>query len=317
MFVLMNKVLGHILCGFILILFPINAFCGTNGKDASHIDTLLTRFEYLCEKCMGLKDAINNGKKISRSEALYTIDDFVAMNVRLKADIEMMTPEQKILYERVKLWFSTGKKPKALADRRTVPTELPPMSGIAAKETNENRSIEYMPDMHHNPPKSVSHKTEYLVLGSISLPEPSYGVIAGIIHRNLYKKFHWGGYAGIRSNFTSVTHKYSCNSAGSIGNGLQFWSNGNSETERFAVTCGLLAGITKWLNLYCGVGYGLRDVFWQDIDGEWAIVKDMSHSGFSTELGAIASWKHLALGIGVSTTAFKTSCLDLSIGVNF
>ena len=127
----------------------------------------------------------------------------------------------------------------------------------------------------------------------------------------------WGGYIRAKSNFLFTTPSYSCYTSGRMDNGGPFWSNGKSRESVIAATVGALYSPVGWISLYGGLGYGHSNLYWQDIDDQWAEVKDHSFKGMAAEAGLLTSWKRLCLGLGVSTTTFRTANLDISFGISF
>ncbi len=152
---------------------------------------------------------------------------------------------------------------------------------------------------------------EILAMYNMSVtPQLSYGLMLGYV-----KKF--GGYVKFRSDFQFGKPSYICNKAGEIEGGGMLWTSGAQRKSRLQVTGGALFRLTKWLYPYAGVGYGSRDVQWQDYQGNWAQVSNYSCKGISAEAGAIVKMGPVALSAGVSTTAFKYTELELGIGVMF
>lgn len=152
---------------------------------------------------------------------------------------------------------------------------------------------------------------EILAMASVSVvPQPSYGLMLGYV-----KKF--GGYVKFRSDFHFGKPSYICNKAGEIEGGGMLWTSGAQRKSRLQVTGGALFRVTKWLYPYAGIGYGSRDVQWQDYKGNWAQVSNYSCKGISAEAGAIVKMGPVALSVGASTTAFRYTELEIGVGVMF
>lgn len=152
---------------------------------------------------------------------------------------------------------------------------------------------------------------EILAMASVSVfPQVSYGLMLGYV-----KKF--GGYVKFRSDFQFGQASYTCNKAGEIDGGGLLWANGNQRKSRMQATGGALFRLAKWCYPYVGIGYGTRNVQWQDYQGQWAHVSDYSCKGIAAEAGLILKMGPVAISAGVSTTAFKYTELELGVGVMF
>ena len=68
---------------------------------------------------------------------------------------------------------------------------------------------------------------------------------------------------------------------------------------------------------YVGAGYGEYYIVWEDIDGNWAKVSDYSCSGVALDLGAVFSWRWLAVSAGVNALDFKKLSFTCGVGVSF
>ncbi len=142
------------------------------------------------------------------------------------------------------------------------------------------------------------------------VPQFSCGVMLGYV-----KKF--GGYVKIRTNFRSSQSAYQVDKSGMIDGGGIIWTNGEQRKIRLQATGGALFRLNRWLYPYAGLGYGSRDVLWQDYREDWARVTDYSCKGVAAEVGAIAKIGPVAFSAGVSTTSFKYTEFELGVGVMF
>lgn len=142
------------------------------------------------------------------------------------------------------------------------------------------------------------------------VPQFSCGVMLGYV-----KKF--GGYVKIRTNFRSSQSAYQVDKSGRIDGGGIIWTNGTQRKTRLQATGGALFRLNRWLYPYAGLGYGSRDVLWQDYREDWARVTDYSCKGVAAEVGAIAKIGPVAFSAGVSTTSFKYTEFELGVGVIF
>ena len=86
--------------------------CALNAQEVSSMDTELSRYEALCQECLGLKSRIASGETVSRRQAESMIEDFVLMNARLKEVKHKMTASQRVRFDAIGVWFATGEKPQ-------------------------------------------------------------------------------------------------------------------------------------------------------------------------------------------------------------
>ena len=102
------------------------------------------------------------------------------------------------------------------------------------------------------------------------------------------------------SVFQSVSASYRCTSDGTIEGGGRFWGDGSSACTAWAVNAGPVIRFGGHLSVFASGGLGVQKHYWHDITGSWAEVTDLSHRGLSLEAGAITTWHHIALSVGVS-----------------
>ena len=288
------------------------------GQDR-RIDEQLGQYEDLCEQCMDIKSKAASGENVSRTLVESLIATFLALNKTLKSQENEMTAAQRHRFTQIGRWFATGELPDTIRPVSPVLAE-PPCAPVAMLQSADcgimpvsdtvfcagRSDLRRVTDMH----VEKSHG-DIFVLASLAAPDMSYGIMAGYQHRRI------GGYLAFRSNFTTCNPSYSCASDGSMQNGCQIWPSGNEERSNLMASGGVLAGATKWLTVYAGVGYGARKLAWEDVAGNWVLVSDWSHSGMAAELGTVVSVRKLALSAGISTVAFRTAAFTCGLGVRF
>lgn len=319
----MKTALRHILCLISLFMLTI----GANGRNPKEYDEKLNRYELLCGKCLHLRIMVAEGAEVSRTQATGLINDFVAMNKEIKAGTDMMSPSQIRRFEMINHWFSSGTRPMAM-DHVPMGQISPALKGIAVAGRQEDAPIR----IHTVPAEprndgaeaadggntAVRSRTGQLrtgIMAVISFPL-SYGLRLSL-QDGRQDRIRWGGYARFSSNFRFTDAGYTCLSTGTIDNGYAFLGNGNSRRNNMMATAGTIAGLSPWLDIYAGLGYGQSTLLWQDIEGSWASVQDFSHKGMAFEAGLVTSWRSFCIGIGISTIRFRTAALDLSVGVRF
>ena len=312
----MRRLVKHILCTLLMLV----AFSAA-GQDR-RLDEQLGRYEDMCEQCMDIKSKAASGENVSRTQVESLIATFLALNKTLKSQENEMTAAQRHRFAQIGRWFATGELPDTIRPVSPVRAE-PPCAPVAMLQSADcgimpvfdtvfcdnstgRSDLSRVTDM----PDKKS-RGDILILASLAAPDMSYGIMTGYLHRRI------GGYLAFRSNFTTCNPSYSCASDGSMQNGSQIWPSGNEERSNLMAGGGVLAGATKWLTVYAGVGYGTRKLAWEDVAGNWVLVSDWSRSGFAAECGAVVSVRKLALSAGVSTVAFRTAAFTCGIGVRF
>lgn len=139
---------------------------------------------------------------------------------------------------------------------------------------------------------------------------PAYGVIAA----GLYGRF--GGYVSLRSNFRSGGSDYACTSDGKTDYGWM-WADGKVSKARLSVSGGGVFRLSELLNLYAGAGYGSAAVLWQDTEGRWARVEDLSRKGLLLDAGVFVDIGKFTISLGASALGFSELSGVLGAGMRF
>lgn len=149
------------------------------------------------------------------------------------------------------------------------------------------------------------------ILATISLaPEltPGFLVTAG-------KK--WGGVISAQSNFKSTRANYSAISSGKRADGEGYiWPGGNHKTSLLSVCAGGYYNFINWLGAYATAGYGYRAISWEDTEGQWAQIEDLSARGVTLSAGILFQWKFISATAGISTISFQTLGVTLGVGLS-
>ena len=141
-------------------------------------------------------------------------------------------------------------------------------------------------------------------------PQMTYGIMVGMV-----KKYGW--YVKARTDFNFTSSTYNCLSTGEIEGGGYIWTEGTSQKSRLVVTAGGMMRTSRWCYPYVGLGYGYRNMYWKDFQGEWAKVTDMSCAGLSIDAGVALNFGKVAVTLGVNNTSFKYTEAEIGIGVMF
>lgn len=307
----MKKTIRHILP----LLFLFLALSSISAQEKSCIDEDLNRYEALCSMCLDIKNRISEGEKISKGEAQALIGHFVAINHKIKQYEASMTASQKRRFDAVSQWFSTGVKPLSLIpapEIDVVDFDYNVCVSESAPILLECRSVHNLHTLKSPAADTkINRRLSIYLLAGVTVPDVSYGFMTGAVYGR------WGGYVNFKSNYVFINPSYSCFSNGTSENGWMFWPGDGARNSNLLATAGGLFAATDWLSVYLGAGYGHRKLYWEDSSALWAEVSDWSHSGFSSEAGAVFSWKKLALSIGISTISFHTATCSIGIGVSF
>jgi len=184
---------------------------------------------------------------------------------------------------------------------RTVDGEPIPVGPVGLPPVREEQPL----------PQQVS-PLQFSVLATFTLaPEPAPGLLLAVGKK-------WGGVVSFHSNFKTVHPAYSALSSGPRTDGSGYiWPGGKSQVSVLSLTAGGSYRINNWLGLYATAGYGYRNIFWDDTDGQWVRMEDLSARGLAVTAGTLLSWKHLCGSIGLSTIAFQTLGVSVGIGLTF
>lgn len=302
----MSSTLRHIITAFIFIFTTCAAYAQVPESVDKRIDMLLERYERYCEDCLNLKKRVNEGEKISKSEAEATVEKFVNTNGILKEISPSLNEAQKNRFEAINNWFNTDKKPRALDHKKFTATE----TSIESAQAIATQTLMLAEPGNYRHIESKPVKTDIYVLLTHSVAPATYGLGIGL----QWKK--WGGYVWGTSNFNKTKASYSCNNNGILENGSTFWPSGKTQQKNIMVTAGALYKINDYVNAYAGTGYGRSQALWEDIDNNWAIVGE-GIKGICFESGILVSASNIAIGIGISTIAFRTITPSISFGVAF
>lgn len=150
-------------------------------------------------------------------------------------------------------------------------------------------------------------------------PLKSWGVTVGMVH-------DFGFYGKYLRNlgYADVTPKYKCDSNGLIhdsdpglssDNSNSLLTSGNSLIRRYAYCGGMILNFDYDIYLNLGAGYGVRDMYYKDSAGDYALVEDSSYHGLTLDAGVTCRLGCFALSAGAMTTAFKT--IDVVVGLGF
>lgn len=279
-------------------------------------DGVLDRYEEICSRCIELRERITDGEPVPVAEVTGLLGELNRLRTLIQDSRGSMSAGQRRRFNTIRKRYDarlgTAKEnPVKASDSRqgrkypvpepqaadsvsirstyTLPPgpaiagmpqprlPVPEELGIPALDISAMRSTELQ-----KKPAYGNIRTDIIPIAEFGT-KPSFGLFASVA------KGPWGGYISARSNFTATSASYSTGSDSSIEGGGKFWGNGNSRYGSFTVSAGPVWHPTDALGVFAGIGYGKRTLSWQDVAGEWAIVKDYSYAGLGVEAGAIVS----------------------------
>ncbi|MBQ9410367.1 MAG: hypothetical protein IJU21_02030 [Bacteroidales bacterium] len=217
---------------------------------------------------------------------------------------------------------AAGRKPSP--EKEAIVTQPEEQPRVSAKELEKVEDARIYAPLDSDVPDSLSFvpssiagsstqvpplKTTVLFTSSFS-PEFMPGLIVGLGNK-------LGGVLSVQTNFQTRQASYSALSSGAREDNGYIWPSGASAVSHFSIWAGPYFSLTDWLSIYAGGGYGFRNVYWEDTDGQWAHITDLSTNGVAISTGAIASWRHFSFTAGISTLGFATLGATFGIGLTF
>lgn len=321
------------------ILSSIFFFCilvQAQQGPAKNWDSILDRYESLCDQCISLKFRAESGEKISARSFSRLVSSLNALKEELRAGNGQMSGGQRRRFEAIRSRYENGsprprqqasKPPKAvpravevIIDTIRLRPALNPVPVLATDfafpkgvRSPQQRTLSVPAKTHV--PANNKILVSFPVHASFSyFPDLSCGLMLGF----LMEDSGVGAYLRFHSNFTPLTTSYDCLSNGSYQGGT-VWTSGKQKRQILRLGAGAQFRISKsGLRLYTGAGYGSITTAWEDANqSDWIRVSDLSPKGLALEAGAIYPLRRLELAAGLSTIAFRQLGLDFSLGFRF
>lgn len=313
----MNRVLKCVLAAFLLLApldFAIGAEAGRpNAEAVAHgvekqsvtpWDELLDRFELICRKCLDLKQRKEAGEPISSSQLISLMDQLESLRGEIKNVSDKMPVAARKRFYAIRKMYATG----VVACTR--PETVPAIASAPLPQGALSRFSTPVLKGESIQPKPILWPSYKIVSLTVSAPEMAYGVSGEYWGRRL------GVWASVRSSFSFHNIAYSALSDGSSGDG-RIWTSGKAATDRFFATGGPVLRISRSLALFGGAGYGIRQLCWEDYEGDWMLIKDRSHRGVCCELGATLLLGRTALSASWLTLPLKYNSATIAVGFCF
>ena len=306
----MNRVLKCVLAAF-LLLVPLGSAIGAQAggpcvevQGATPWDELLDQFELICRKCLSLKQKRDAGEPVSSSQLSSLMDQLESLRGELKQVSDKMPVAARKRFYAIRKMYATG----VVADTR--PETIPAIASAPLPQGAHSRFSTPVLKGESIQPRPILWPSYKIVSLTVSAPEMAYGVSGEYWGRRL------GVWASVRSSFSFHNIAYSALSDGSSGDG-RIWTSGKAATDRFFATGGPILRINRNLALFGGAGYGIRQLCWEDSEGDWMLVEDRSHRGVCCELGATLLLGRTALSASWLTIPLKYNSATIAVGFCF
>lgn len=143
-----------------------------------------------------------------------------------------------------------------------------------------------------------------------STPQMSFGISVGQV-----KRFGWFVSAMTSGSFNGFSAVGNCDADGYLEDGFLPLYSGETSKDRLSIIAGGLIGLTDMLYVRVGVGYGVRNLCWQDINGQYYRNVGYSVSGLDFSTGFQMHLGKIAVSLEAVTTNFKTLEGKLGVGL--
>lgn len=268
-------------------------------------DRALDRYDFFCRQSQELRAKAASGEAVSQQELVSLLSDLAQLRTQLKEAEGSMTPAQRYRFDRIRTSYMGASERRAQLSAIAPgcswiprPYPLPIPSGQPVKPS---RSVSVVPQ------ETQRHWGAVLLCG---LPEVSLG---GML---LYRKGLWGAYVKGSSTIGHPSAEGVCYSDGTTPAGY-IWTTGRARTSRLGINAGAVCQPFSFLGIYAGVGYGKRNLYWEEASGRWLKVADKEHRGLLADAGVLVPIGRLLLLAGASTIAFRTVSAEVGIGLSF
>lgn len=221
---------------------------------------------------------------------------------------------RKIIYLTIGCFLGCASWLPAAAQKHTPPSSSKDSVRIASREALNRQRMENYVKLLEAHSLEEEEKKLFFVLPVVSYhpSQMAYGVMAGFIKRR-------GGYVKVKHSLRGhVKKSFECNDEGVLSDeDVKPWYNGKIAKNRWALTGGVLQQVGKPLYAYAGIGYGVRRLNWQTVEGAWVRNTDRSHQGIEVEIGGLFLYKRLAISLGAQTNSFQYLEGNLGVGIVF
>lgn len=128
---------------------------------------------------------------------------------------------------------------------------------------------------------------------------------------------HFGWFISVMSNgsFTGMGLSRKCDDLGFLEDGHLPMYTGTTSTDRISAMAGIMIRLAGPLCAKVGAGYGVRNLCWETVDGNWCLNKEHSQQGVDACAGLQANFRGFAISVEAVTTSFET--IEGKVGIGF
>ena len=159
--------------------------------------------------------------------------------------------------------------------------------------------------------KKADRRETFITLNGSYAPF-SFGFSVGQV-----KRFGWFVSAMTNGSFTGMGNLPQVDTQGFLDDGHLPMYNGTKATDRLSVIAGGMMRVAEPLYVRVGVGYGARNLCWQDKEQNWYKIKGYSFQGVDVSAGIQAHLGGFVLSLEAVTTNFQTLEGKLGLGYSF
>lgn len=262
----------------------------------------ISQYYAIVLRCVELRDRVNAGEDVAPEAMEALIREVETLRERLQVFSGSLSARQQQQFQAIRQIYATGHLPKV--ENRLVAKSFPVLLDVPSPSLATS-----LPVAAH----AVSPDRPWSI-GGLFMPDLLPDLGPGLM---LSARIgDWGFYLKGSHNFRRVSPAYSCLSDGT-GEDVFFWGTGASAITRFQVSGGMARWLFPGVGIYVGTGYGKRWVYWEDYEGEWAQVRDLSRAGLVLEGGILFRTGRLLLAVGGTTIGLGAPGLQLGIGWDF
>lgn len=160
--------------------------------------------------------------------------------------------------------------------------------------------------------KKKANRWETFITLNGSYAPFSFGFSVGQV-----KRFGWFVSAMTNGSFTGMGNLPQVDTQGFLDDGHLPMYNGTKATDRLSVIAGGMMRVAEPLYVRVGVGYGARNLCWQDKEQNWYKIKGYSFQGVDVSAGIQAHLGGFVLSLEAVTTNFQTLEGKLGLGYAF
>ena len=131
------------------------------------------------------------------------------------------------------------------------------------------------------------------------------------------KRFGWFLSVMTNGSFKGMSAAANCDAEGFLDDGSYPLYTGEKAKDRHSVIVGGVARLSSLLYARVGVGYGMRNLSWKDVNGQYYRNMGYSVSGVDLSVGLQMHIGNFAMSLEGVTTNFKTIEGKIGVGVAF